>query len=152
MIVAAWDVGEITAKFDKPLRLQGITRRGRPTALEIRAIGMSFNLGGCYGTNLTIDSKSASGTLPWQDSLATWVGKPASGKSKVKTRQFKGKGQYDALTIDDIDIDGDGIADFSVWNGRYEPQVSADGYWQAIYVNIGGQWQLVSYEQDADCT
>lgn len=151
-VVAAWDVGEITAKFDQPLRLRGITRRGRPTALDIRSVGMSFNLGGCYGTLLKIDSKAVSGMPPWQDTLLAWVGKPATDKAKVKTRRLKGKGQYDALEIDDIDVDGDGIADFSVWNGRYEPQVSAEGYWQAIYVNVGGQWQLLSFEQDADCT
>lgn len=152
MVVAAWDVGEITAKFDKPVRLQGITRRGRPTALDIQSVGMSFNLGGCYGSNLQINSDTVSGMPPWQDTLVAWVGKPATGKAKVKTRRLKGKGQYDALEIDDIDLDGDGIADFSVWNGRYEPQVSAEGLWQAIYVNIAGQWLLLSFEQDADCT
>lgn len=144
MIVAAWDVGEITAKFDKPVRLQGITRRGRPTALDIQLVGMSFNPGGCYGLNLQINSETVR-AMPHLAGHAGRLGRQAGD------RQGQGK-KPDALEIDDIGLDGDGIADFSVWNGRYEPQISAEDLWQAIYVNIASQWLLLSFEQDADYT
>ena len=54
--------------------------------------------------------------------------------------------------IDEIDLDGDGIADFSVWSGRYAPQISAEGYWSAVFANIGGEWKGLAYDQDDDCT
>ena len=74
-----------------------------------------------------------------------------AGKAAVKTRQFGDQG-IDKLVIDEIDLDGDGIADFSVWSGRYAPQVSAEGYWSAVFANIGGEWKGLAYDQDDDCT
>lgn len=151
-MVAAWDVGAITASFDAPVRINGVTRRGLPTALDIQAVGMDFNLGGCYGSTLALNTRAVKKMPPWQDTLVAWVGKPATGNATVKTRRDRGKGPYDALVVDDIDLDGDGVADFSIWNGRYRPTVSAEGLWQAVYANIAGKWQLLAYQEDLDCT
>lgn len=152
-IAGNWDTGAITAHFDKPVRLNGITQQGRATAVDVAAVGIDFGSGSCVGNGLTVDTRPVKNTPPWQDTLLVWVGKPAQPRvATVKTRRLSGGNVYDALEIHDIDLNGDGVADFSVWNGRYEPQVSADGLWQAVFANINGEWRLMNYTQDADCT
>lgn len=153
IIAGTWDVGALTANFDTPARLNGITLRGRATAIDVAAVGVDFNSGSCIGNGLTLDTRPVKQMPPWQDTLVAWVGKPALPRvATVKTRRLNGKDQYNRLEIHDIDLNGDGVVDFSVWNGRYEPQISADGLWQAVFANVDGKWRLMAYEQDADCT
>ena len=75
-----------------------------------------------------------------------------SARAQVKSRQIKGTGEYDLVVAHEIDLDRDGIADFLIWQGRYQSQVSAEGHWSGVFGNIGGQWRLLDYVEDADCT
>ncbi len=157
IIVGVWDVSQVTVTFDKVPKLQGITRKGEPTEAGVESVTMPIGEqgGGCGGNGMSVKTREISekGKAPWSSALMSWVGSPAvKGKSTVRTRKFKGADEWDALVIDDIDLDGDGTAEFSVWNGKYQPQISAQGIWQAVFANVSGNWVVVSYNQDADCT
>lgn len=154
IIVGVWDVGSVSIAFDKPARLNGITRYAQPTGTEVKALTFDFgDHSACVGGTMAVKLRTLNKLAPWDDTLLRWVGKPAlAGKATVKRRKWRGTGEYDKFTVDDIDLDGDRVADFSVWNGRYMPQVSAEGLWQAVFANVGGQWRLLAYDEDDDCT
>lgn len=157
IVSGAWDVSQVNVTFDKLPKLQGITRKGEPTEAGVEAVTMAVGKQGssCGGSGISVKVReiSAKDKAPWSSALMSWVGSPAvAGKSTVRTRKFKGANEWEALVIDDIDLDGDGIPDYSVWNGRYQPQISAQGIWQAVFANVSGNWVVVSYNQDADCT
>ncbi len=75
-----------------------------------------------------------------------------NGKAQIKTRQFSGENETELVVSSEIDLNQDGIADFLIWQGRYQPQISAEGVWKAIFANVDGQWRLLDYYEDADCT
>lgn len=154
IIVGVWDVGSVTVAFDRPARLSGITRYAQPTGVDVKALTFDFGeYSACAGGRMEVQLRSLNKAAPWGDTLLVWVGKPAlAGKATVQRRKWRGTGEYDKFTVDDIDLDGDKVADFSVWNGRYEPQVSAEGVWQAVFANVSGQWRLLAYDEDDDCT
>jgi hypothetical protein len=152
MVVGVWDVGAIGVVFEGSPLLQGITRKGEPVALRVESLDIDFGDLRCIRGPLQMHTKKADRSGPWKAAIATWVGKPAvADKAKVRTRQF-GDQAIDKLVIDEIDLDGDGSADLSVWSGRYAPQVSAEGYWSAVFANVGGAWKALAYDQDDDCT
>lgn len=154
IIVGVWDAGSVTITFDKPARLNGITRYAQPTGAEVKAL--TFDLGdhsACVGGMMEVKLHPLNKVAPWEDTLLVWVGKPAlAGKATVQRRKWRGSGEYDKFTVDDIDLDGDRVADFSVWNGRYKPLAGAEGLWQAVFANVAGQWRLLAYNEDDDCT
>lgn len=154
IIIGVWDVGGVTIIFDKPARLNGITRYARPTGVDVEALSFDFGeYSACTGSSMEVRLRPLRKAAPWKDTLLVWVGKPAlDGKATVQSRKWRGTGKYDKFTVDDIDLDGDSVADFSVWNGRYTPQVSAEGLWQAVFANVAGQWRLLAYSEDDDCT
>ena len=76
----------------------------------------------------------------------------ASARAQVKSRRFSGESEKNLIVTHEIDLDRDGVVDFLIWQGRYQAQVSAEGLWEAIFGNIGGQWRLLDYNEDADCT
>ncbi|MDX1252709.1 MAG: hypothetical protein IDH49_10760 [Gammaproteobacteria bacterium] len=154
IIVGVWDVGSVTITFDKPAQLNGITRYAQPTGTEVKALTFDFgDHSACVGGTMDVKLHALNKVAPWENTLLVWVGKPAlAGKATVQRRKWRGTGEYDKFTVDDIDLDGDRVADFSVWNGRYMPIVSAEGLWQAVFANVAGQWRLLAYDEDDDCT
>ena len=154
IIVGVWDVGSVTVTFDRPARLNGITRYALPTGVDVKALTFDFGeYSACVGGSMEVQLRLLAKVAPWEDTLLVWVGKPAlAGKATVQSRKWRGTDEYDKFTVDDIDLDGDRVADFSVWNGRYEPQASAEGVWQAVFANVSGQWRLLAYDEDDDCT
>ena len=67
-------------------------------------------------------------------------------------RTLGGRGQYQKRLVETVDLDGDGVADFSLWSGLDQAVASTDTFWKAVYANLGGTWRLVVYRQEEDCT
>ena len=88
----------------------------------------------------------------WRGAILAWVGKAPSGVATMSMRQINGSTQYEKLVIDTIDVDRDGVPDFSVWSGMEEAVASTDTFWKAVFVNVGGKWLLLGFGQEADCT
>jgi hypothetical protein len=159
VVVGVWDVGGLHITFDGDAILHGVTERGEPTARNVREIGLGMGYdSSCsyHGTSAAMESKPVAGYAPSASAILRWAGKPMPGgaraRAAVKTQQWAGKSEYDKVIAHEIDLNRDGVADFLVWQGRYRPQVTAEGLWEAIFANIDGQWQWLSYIEDPDCT
>jgi hypothetical protein len=159
VILGIWDVGGLRITFDKNVTLHGVTAQGKPTALDIREINLSIGYDSACSyshSQVEIRSTPVSGYAPSASALINWAGKPipggATARAQIKSRRFGGEGPTDLVITHEIDLDHDGVVDFLIWQGRYQAQVSAEGLWEAIFANIDGQWRLLGYNEDADCT
>ncbi len=159
VIIGVWDTGGMRVTFDQDARLHGVSARGEPTARNVKAfdLGFGYDSGCSYSpTSVVMKSVPVAGYAPPSSALVSWAGKPMPGgpsaRAQIKSRQVNGASEYDQLVAHEIDLDRDGVADFLVWQGRYPPQVSAEGIWTAVFANVGGQWRLLAYNEDADCT
>jgi len=157
IIAGVWDVGSLRVNFRGGALLHGVTKRGEPSAESVDGIEVPLGEGTtCTASPIDLKEHPVPGYARPADTIVRWAGKPMAGaedaRVQVKSRQIGGKTQYDLVVTHEIDLNGDGIADFVVWQGRYQPQVSAEGIWNAVFANIEGQWMLLSYDEDADCT
>jgi hypothetical protein len=158
VIIGVWDVGTMEVTFGKDAFLHGVTVRGEPTRQKV--LGLEVGLGheyGCGGSARVLPRDVAvPGFASAKAALVQWVGTPmpggAAARARVKSRKFSGAEAADLVVTQEIDLNNDGIADFFVMQGRWVPQISADGVWSAVFGNIAGQWQLLSYDKDEDCT
>ena len=149
-VYGVWDVGTIGVTFAKPVRIHGLAANGAATGADIASLRADFTTNcGEKGLN-TINVKGIG--LGWRGAMLAWVGKAPSGTANVSTRQINGATQYEKLVIDTIDVDRDGVLDFSVWSGLEEAVASTDTFWKAVFVNAGGKWELLAFAQEADCT
>lgn len=159
VIVGIWDVSELKVIFDREPVLNGITQQGKTVAQYIKGIDISVG----YDSSCSYSSsqiKISKSDVPGYSSSAnvwlSWAGKPIpggeTGKANIKTRQYKGDTPVDLVVASEVDLDGDGVPDFLIWKGRYQPQVSAEGLWETVFANVDGKWVLLRFEQDADCT
>jgi hypothetical protein len=151
----AWDAGTIGVTFDKEALIHGVTARGRSVAVRVDALTIQLEDESCPRTPLGFRTRLVKGPR-LASALLAWVGKPPiDGQTTVAVRRFGGKGSAAKLVIEDLDLDGDGVADFSVWAGRYRYLIAdngTEGYWKAIFANVAGRWRLVGYDQDDECT
>lgn len=159
VIMGIWDVGGLHITFDRNVALYGVTAQGKPAAQHIKEVRISIGYdSACSYSSSRVEMKTALaiGYAPQSSALVGWAGKPMPGGvnavAQIKSRRFDGESEYDLVVSHEIDLDHDGSVDFLVWQGRYQPQISAEGVWEAIFVNVGGQWRLFDYNEDADCT
>lgn len=158
-IVGIWDVGQLRVTYSRDAVLHGVSVYGEPSAQKVKGIELGFGYDSACSyspSSVTITKLAVAGYAPASSALITWAGKPmpggASARALVKSRNFSGAGEYDALVTHEIDLDRDGVTDFLVWQGRYQPQLSAEGIWSAVFANVSGQWRLLGYDEDGDCT
>lgn len=159
IIIGVWDVGGLHVTYSQDTVLHGVSVRGEPTAQNIKEIKWGIgDSSACSYSRTSVEMKSLpiAGYAPPSSAMVSWAGKPMPGgtsaRAQVKSRQIRGTGEYDLVVAHEIDLDRDAIADFLIWQGRYQPQVSAEGHWSGVFGNIGGQWRLLDYVEDADCT
>lgn len=149
-VLGVWDIGSIGITFDTPVRVNGLASNGAATGADITAFRADFTTRcGEPGLN-TISAKGIN--AGWRGAILAWIGKPPEGTASIGTRQINGATKYEKLVIDTIDIDRDGIPDFSVWSGLEEAVASTDTFWKAVYVNVAGKWEFLAFAQEADCT
>jgi hypothetical protein len=159
IIVGIWDTGGVHVTYSRDAVLHGVSVRGEPTALNINEIALTFgDNSGCSYARPSLEMKTApvAGYAPHASAVVSWAGKPVPGgataRAQVKSRQISGASEFDLVVTQEIDLDRDGVADFLLWQGRYQPQVSAEGLWSAVFANVAGAWRLLDYVEDADCT
>lgn len=157
MIQGIWDAGVLKVIFPEKAFLHGVTIRGEPTKQKVDGLTLGLGgLGSCASGPMDLKTRSEVNYAKSSSALFRWSGKPIPGgsnaRAQVKSRQVDGRTKWDFLISHEIDLDLDGVDDFMVWQGRYEPQVSAEGIWDAIFANINGEWKLLAYDEDSDCT
>jgi hypothetical protein len=146
-----WDVGAIEATFSKEVTVHGLSSAGMPTGFSIRSFVMPVGYQPCSGTTSTFKGRPINAR--WNSAIVGWVGKaPPPAKARLASQRLGGAGEYDKLTIDTVDLDADGVPDFSIWSGIAPAVVSTDSFWKAVFVNVGGAWQLLGSAQEPDCT
>ena len=149
-VYGVWDVGSIGITFARPVRIHGLAADGSPTGADISSMRADFTT---YCGDKALSAINArSINAGWRGAVVAWVGKAPVGVASMSTRQINGATQYDKLVIDTIDIDRDGVPDFSIWSGMQEAVASTDTFWRAVFGNIGGEWVLLGFAQEADCT
>jgi hypothetical protein len=150
--LGAWDVGAVEARFDRDALVHGVARGGQVTGYNVRSIKAPIGSQLC-----SVRDGSVIGTRvnpEWASAIVGWIGKPAPGGAIVTSRQSGGAGAHDRLVNEIIDLDRDGVADFSTWAGidRSEVIDDVDLPWKAVFVNVAGKWLLGSYRSAPDCT
>jgi hypothetical protein len=149
-IYGVYDVGQIGITFAQPVRIHGLAASGAATGADITSLRADFTTNcGEKGLNTISVTGIDSG---WRGAVVAWLGKAPPGTANMSTRQISGADQYEKLVIDTIDIDRDGVSDFSVWSGIAEAVASIDTFWKAVFGNVNGQWVLLAFAQEADCT
>lgn len=149
--VGVWDIGRASATFDRAAILYGITRTGASTGLSVASLVTPLGHQPCTGEAMDLNARPLNGR--WRSAIVAWVGKPAPpADALVTTRQLGGAGKRGKLVIETIDLDRDGVPDFSVWAGQEPPDVEVETYWKAVFGNIGGTWVLLAFHQETDCT
>lgn len=148
-VVGVWDVGSVGITFARPARLQALTIDGAPTGADVVSMRADFTTH-CGERGLSVNAKGINAR--WRDAAIAWIGRAPTGTASVGTRQINGKDQYEKLVIDTMDVDRDGIQDFSVWSGMEEAVASTDTFWKAIFGNVKGAWVWLAFAQEADCT
>jgi len=158
VIIGVWDAGALQITFGKDAFLHGVTAQGQPTRERVLGLELDFGVDyGCGGTaRVELRNAAVPGFAKASSALVKWAGMAMPGgstaRAQVKSRKFGGAKPADLVVTHEIDLNNDGSADFFVMQGRYVPQISGDGLWTAVYGNIGGQWLLLSYDQEEDCT
>ena len=148
--VGVWDVSGVGVTFDKEITINGVTGTGARTSLALTSFAIGVGDYGCGGSGLTLGAHRAS--PGWTSAIVAWAGKAAPGKAAVASRRVGGNGKYDKLVIETVDLDLDGVPDFSLWAGLAPPQIETETFWKAVFVNVGGKWELLAFSQEADCT
>ena len=147
--VGVWDISVVAVTFDNEVTVYGITGRGSPATLTIKSLVVQVGQQACTGSALGIKARP----LNWRAAVVAWVGKPApQGKASITTRRAGGAGVYEKLVIESIDLDSDGVPDFSIWGGVMPPVVDVETYWKAVFGNVDGKWVQLAFNQEADCT
>jgi len=147
-------IGMLDVAFAAPVAIEALARDGRVVELPVAEATFSWGEGGCRRGGVSILKPARPPGAPNMDGfVVAWVGrKPPAARATITSRALDGKTRYDKLVIHAIDLDADRKPDFMVYEGRYEPQISATGLWQAVYANVAGQWRLVYADNDDDCT
>jgi hypothetical protein len=150
-VVGVWDVAGVGITFDRPVVLHGVTARGTPTGLNIRSFNATLGYAGCTEGGMLV--KGTPVNSRWSSAIVAWVGKaPPSARITVTSSAAGGPGPYDKLVIETIDLDNDAVPDFSIWAGIAPPVVGYETYWKAVFANLNGEWVLVAFRQEPDCT
>jgi hypothetical protein len=145
-----WDISEVRVTFDKEVTINGIAASGTPVSVRFSSLLTPVGNDSCSGSSFDIEpSKPGPG---WRSAIVAWVGKAAPGKAAVVSRRVGGNGKYDKLVIETVDLDGDGVPDFSLWAGLEPPGIETETFWKAVFGNVGGKWELLAFSQEADCT
>lgn len=158
VVIGVWDVGAFRVSFAKDAFVQGVTAQGEITRENVLGLEVNFGVDyGCGGSaRVELQSDPVQGFAKASSALVRWVGVTLPGgpaaRAQVKSRKFGGAKPADLVVTHEIDLNNDGIADFFVMQGRYVPQISGEGLWSAVFGNIAGQWRLLSYDQEEDCT
>lgn len=150
--LGAWDVRSVDARFDREALVHGVTGRGRITGYRVQAIKTPIGSQNCLdrggsviGTRVDAD---------WSSSIVAWIGKPAPANATVTSRETGSTGLHNKLVTELIDLDRDGVPDFSTWAGIDKSEIvdNRDIPWKAVFVNVEGRWILGSYRSAPDCT
>jgi hypothetical protein len=146
-----WDIDTVAVTFTREVTVHGVTARGAPTGLAISSLVAPLGNQPCSGSGLRVMARPLDGR--WRSAIVAWVGKPGpQADALVTTRQLGGAGKYDKVVIETVDLDRDGVPDFSLWAGVESPGQDAEWFWRAVFGNVGGTWVLLAFNQAVECT
>jgi hypothetical protein len=149
-LIGMWDISVVDVAFDRPVMVHAITARGTVTGVRISSLAAPVGDYGCAGASKQMEARPLN--TAWRSAAVAWVGKAPERQASIASRQLGGRGKYDKLVIDAIDLDSDGAADFLVYSGIAPPVVQTETFWKAVIGNIAGRWVPLGFSQESDCT
>ena len=150
--MGAWGIGALGITFTRPVRIEAITASGAVTGADVASMQASLD-SYCGDPDMIVNARPLNSR--WRTAVLGWVGKPpVAGKIRVASKRHDGQGKYGKLTVETIDLDGDGVPDFSMWSGVEEGLGAEYGerYWRAVFGNVGGRWLLLRFSREVQCT
>lgn len=168
-VAGYWDMGSFELTLDKPVFEYVIGRQGLAAAArwdkatEQHAIdaeegcseGMNF---GMRATDPVPGYPKVKDPLVWIFTPEPLPYKKVSIKRSAKRipPSTSGKPEWqehtlELIVIHEIDIDNDGIADLSVWEGM-APRFGSEVATRMVLANIAGEWHLIEADSYSECT
>lgn len=165
----SWDVGSFEVTLEKRVFEYAIGRKGLAELREA-AIAWKFDVGAeewcSEGFNLT--PRAAARSLPGYPRVKqplVWlhVAKPipvkkvhittAARKLTTQPNEEQGRNAFTTVFMHDVDIEGDGVPDLTVWEGMQREGSGGDMLGvRVVFANIGGQWFLLDSDYFAECS
>lgn len=163
----AWDIGNYELKLDKPIVEHAIGRTGLVGAYQWtpQQRQTPFGTSNCaeglhnrrMGKQVLPGYPSIKDALLWFQAPAALPFKTATIKSRVERVPQTGDEQIriQRVTIYEIDLNGDGIADFvqwDIWGTGDISEISPLLKRREVFVNINGVWYPFDADYDGECT
>lgn len=168
-VAGYWDMGSFELTLEKPVFEYVIGRQGLAAAArwdnatEKHAIDAEE---GCSeGLNLATRATAPMPGYPKVKDPLVWIFTPEplpykkvsikrSAKRLLPAASGKPDWQEHSLELiitHEIDLDGDGIADLSVWEGM-APRFGSEVATRMVLANIAGEWHLIESSSYSECT
>jgi hypothetical protein len=174
-VVGSWDIGSLEITLEKPVIEYVIGRQGLAAAAEWTATDkqdVEAESGCTQGFAWTqrahrrlSDYPQVRDPLVWFYTAYPLPYKKAAIKTYAQRLVAEDSGHrsgqgspYALLVMHEIDLDGDGIPDLSVWEGMGKSQMGggpdADDMMvlRMIFANIAGEWHFLDAESYGECT
>jgi hypothetical protein len=148
----AWDVDSVDARFEREAVVNGVTREGRPTGYKVQSVMAPIGYQPCSGSaGRVIGSRVNPG---WSSAIIAWIGRSVPANAIVVSRVIGGTAVHSKLVVETVDLDRDGVPEFSIWGGIDKSDIvdEVDIPWKVVFVNRGGRWVLGDYRSEPDCT
>lgn len=174
-VVGSWDIGSLEITLENPVIEYVIGRQGLAAAAEWAATDkqdVEVEDGCTTGFAHAQRAKRRLPDYPQVKDPLVWFYLPKAlpyKKAEIKTyarrlvpetddRRFSQGSQYRLLVMHEVDLDGDGVTDLSVWEAMGASVMGAGTgaddavMLRVIFVNIGGEWQLLDTDSFGECT
>lgn len=157
----SWDIGLFELKLEKPVIEYVIGRTGLASAAELAAVDKpEIGPGSCYfgieqGRRRT---RALPGFPAVKNPLAVIYTPSALPYKRVKIKSYAKRLEQknhgaSLLVMHDVDLDNDGVADLSVWEGMHAQEPYGDRVGaRLIFANIAGEWHLISIVEHTECS
>jgi len=150
--LGAWDVGAMEARFERDALVHGVGSAGQATGYNVRSVKAPVGWQPCTSNDGSVIGTRVNAN--WASATVAWIGRSAPGAASLTTRESGGSRTHDKLVNELIDLDRDGVPDFSTWSGIDKSDIvdDVDRPWKAVFVNVEGTWTLAAYRAAPDCT
>lgn len=168
-VAGFWDMGSFELTLDKPVFEYVIGRQGLAAAVRwnnaTEKHAIDADEGCSEGINLAMRATTPVPGYPKVKDPLVWIFTPEPlPYKKVSIKRSARRlpppatdkpdwqeHSLELIVIHEIDLDNDGIADLSVWEGM-SPRFGSEVGTRIVLANIAGEWHLIEADSYSECT